>query len=322
MNDQTTPLSLENPLGKRLLAWAKERFPLANGILCIVLYITAALVGRHLENSGPVSISFVDIVGALLCWSFFLVLRVFDEHKDYELDVKNHPQRVLQSGLITLGHLKVVGVVAILLQFAWSVYLDKGLGSVTTAWLIMFGWACLMGKEFFCGEWLEKRLVLYAFSHMLIMPLIMWWLVQMGQPSANVVALIITLGALFFVSGFAFEITRKTRGPDEERETVDSYSKIFGAKGSALVVLILILTMVVLQYYVVTQISSSTFWVGAVFLLAGLLISLVSLSKFLKQPSLVGRERNEKAVAMTMLFGYGVVIAEVISENGVILTLF
>jgi 4-hydroxybenzoate polyprenyltransferase len=65
---------------------------------------------------------------------------VFDEHKDYEVDLRNHPDRVLQSGRVTLGHLKVVGAVALAVQVATCLLEDGGVGRVTFWWALTFGW--------------------------------------------------------------------------------------------------------------------------------------------------------------------------------------
>ena len=113
-------------------------------------------VGRGLTTSTAVPMSASDGLGFIAVVSFFLMLRVFDEHKDYELDCLNHPNRVLQSGLISLGHLKVLGGIAILIQLGVSMWLDGGIGPVSTVWFVVVGWSLLMAVEFFCGEWLEK----------------------------------------------------------------------------------------------------------------------------------------------------------------------
>ena len=236
-----TNLSLSDSLFKRIMAWSDERFPLAHAIAFFSLYLTAAAVARYSASEAPVNFNLLDILACLLALSYFLVLRVFDEHKDYELDCMNHPQRVLQSGMITLKHLKGLALVSIIAQLLFSLWLDQGVAHVSMAWGIAFVWTCLMGVEFFCGEWLEKRLTLYAFSHMLVTPMIMWWLAQLAAPSVNLTTPILFMLCFAFVGGFAAEIVRKTRGPEEERETVDSYSKIFGTQGSAWVVAVLLL---------------------------------------------------------------------------------
>ena len=83
------------PLLRRIRAWMDERFPFANALLFFILYLVTATVVR--ASQGEWFFNWSDIVACLITWSLFLTIRIFDEHKDYELDVKNHPQRVLQS---------------------------------------------------------------------------------------------------------------------------------------------------------------------------------------------------------------------------------
>ena len=309
----TTGVTGDSPFAKRLLAWFSERFPFANALLFFILYLTGAAVARH--AFGAVFISTADIVGCLVTWSYFLVLRIFDEHKDYELDLKNHPQRVLQSGLITLAHLRVLGAIAIGAQILWSLYVDDWqFGAATLAWVIAFAWTCLMGKEFFCGEWLEKRLTLYAFSHMLVMPLIVWWLVNLGASGVEMTDSVILLMAVAFVSGFCFEITRKTKGADEERDTVDSYSRIFGARGAAAIVMVLVLAMGALQLALIADLAGGVRWWATVIIALFTALALKMLLSYRSNPTAAGREKNEGTVALLMLAGYAVTIAAALAS--------
>lgn len=336
----TASLTLAAPLSSRLQAWMHERFAPANALLFFILYLTTAAVARA-GVAGEVAVSLRDLIGCLVTWSFFLLLRVFDEHKDYALDCRNHPQRVLQSGLITLGHLKALGAAAMALQLAWAIGLDVSLASapsgavtatgpgaeaaaaagtfgapVLAAWAVMFAWTCLMGREFFIADWLTRHLTWYAVSHMLVMPLIVWWLAQMALPGAALTPALAWLMALAFVSGFCFEITRKTRGPEEERDTVDSYSRIFGTRGSAAVVMALVTAMVACQVVLIQALSGRVLpWAVALLGLAWV-GGMAQLRAFLKAPSARAREKNEAVVALTMLAGYAVVLAVVITDRG------
>lgn len=319
----TTALSLQSPLSTRIRAWLDERFPFANALLFFILYLTCAALARS-ELDGPVGASLADVLACLVTWSYFLLLRIFDEHKDYALDLANHPQRVLQSGLVTLAHLRVLGVIAIALQVGYSLFRDAtgGEGAVILAWFAVFAWTCLMGKEFFVAEWLNRHLVLYAVSHMLVMPLIVWWLANLAVPGVELTPLLAAFMSLAFISGFCFEITRKTKGPEEERDSIESYSRIFGTTGSAVVVMGLVTAMVANQMWLVQVIAGElTPW--AVLLLdAAWLLAIWQLAAFIRAPSEKGRKRNEGMVALSMLVGYAVLIAVAISHRGAAFTLF
>ena len=317
----THAIARDEFIAVRISAWMKERFPFANALLFFVLYLTSATVARSISDQS-IQVSLLDLVMCLITWSFFLVVRIFDEHKDYELDVLNHPDRVLQSGQITLHHLKVLALIAIVFQGGFSVYLDGfTLGTVTLSWLLVFGYLCLMGAEFFCGEWLEKRLALYAFTHMLIMPLIIFWLanaaIQSTEFSQVLTPSVYVMMLLAFVSGFCFEIARKTRGPEEERDTVDSYSKIFGTKGSAYVVMALTTGMLVSQSVLLVSLEVAYFWLFFSLLILSYGFAVKQLLAFIKAPSLKAREKNEAVIAINMLLGYLIVIVAVLVTYGV-----
>ena len=310
-------LTQNSPFYQRLLAWIHERFPIPNALLFFILYLLAAFMGHFTQTQAAIVVSLQDLLGCGITWSFFLLLRIFDEHKDYQLDLQNHPERVLQRGLITLKQLKILAILVLLLQGVWCVYLDQGFAAVTQAWLLLLLWTLLMTVEFFCGEWLSQRLTLYAFSHMLVMPLILWWLMQMGQPGAAMSGLFVLIAALAFSGGFTFEVTRKTRGPEEERTTVDSYSQRFGTTGAGVVVLILLTFMFVLQLVLLHKLTLTPFWIG--YLIVGLffLAGLWSLFSFIRAPSKKGRSMNEAIVGVVMLGGNGVIIAAMLLARGI-----
>ncbi|WP_283788360.1 UbiA family prenyltransferase [Bermanella sp. WJH001] len=312
----STSASMNDALSSRIFAWMDERFPFKNALLFFILYLTSAVVARSTLD-GEVQVSLVDVLACIVTWSLFLVIRIFDEHKDYALDVVNHPQRVLQRGLITLKHLKVLGVVAVFSQLLFSIYADGfSFGGATISYLIMFVYLCLMGAEFFCGEWLEKRLTLYAFSHMLIMPLIVFWLANLAVPNAVLNESLMVMMLLAFISGFCFEITRKTKGIEEERDTVDSYSRIFGTKGSAYIVMLLVSMMLLSQgaLLFVLDVNYIGWLLIPLILMYGVAIRQVK--RFIANSTIEGREKNEAAVAVNMLIGYLVIIIAVLVNNG------
>lgn len=309
-------LSSASPLPSRLLAWMNERFPASHGVLFFIMYATALLFGRSLATEGPLALGAVDLVGFVGAWSFFLMLRVFDEHKDFELDLQNHPERVLQSGLVTLGHLKVLGALAIAAQLGVSLGIDGGLGRTTAAWAVVIGWSTLMAKEFFVGEWLEKRLVLYALSHMVVMPMALVWMAQMGAPGSTLPLDVGLLAALSFLSGAAFEITRKAKGPEEERDTIRSYSQVWGTTGASVIVAVLLLASLGVQALLLRGIFGAPHWGWYLGLAVPALPALTTLHFYRVSPSVAGRERNEGAVSVAMLGSYVVLVAALVAARG------
>lgn len=217
---------------RRFYAWMQERFPLANGLLIAVIFVAALLGGRHAAGLPPRLHAF-DVAGFAAAWCFFLMLRIFDEHKDYALDCTLYPERVLQRGLITLGQLKAVGALAVTTQLIVSLLADGGFGAATLRWLVTFAYSLLMLKEFFVGEWLGRRLVLYAVSHMVVTPLAILWMAQLGAGHAPLSAGAYAYAGLSFALGFCFELARKMKSPSEERPGVVTYTSLFGVGAMA-----------------------------------------------------------------------------------------
>ena len=117
-----TALTPNSPFPVRLLAYLRERFPLGgHGLLIVSYYSSNQFLARALTQPGePMRYSPHSLLGAIALLCLFFHLRVFDEHKDYDDDLKHYPERILQSGIITLRELRILGGVAITLELLLS----------------------------------------------------------------------------------------------------------------------------------------------------------------------------------------------------------
>ncbi len=303
-------LSAADPWARRFLAWVGERFNLAQMLpFATVLYAAALLSGRAASGSGELAVGTGDLRGLAAFFCFLLMLRVFDEHKDYEIDCLNHPGRVLQRGLVTLDQLKVVGGVAIAVQLVMSLWIDGGPGPVTATWGVVIAWSLLMAREFFCGAWLSRRLVLYAVSHMVVLPMAMVWASAMGAGRVALTGEVVIVAAFAFCTGFVAEVTRKIRAPGDERETVDSYSKVFGTTRAPLVVVGLLAAgtgLLAAAEVVLAQGAGRVLGCAA----AGALFAVAALPylAFSRSPSASGAKKMEAGGGVFLLGGYTTVI--------------
>jgi 4-hydroxybenzoate polyprenyltransferase len=235
---EATPLTSESPFGRRLAAYLAQRFPLLrHGILIVAYYSSNQFLARALTSPGaPMHYDRSTLLGALTLLAFFFHLRVFDEHKDYAADLVHYPDRVLQSGLITLRHLKILGALAIGTQILCAGLRGRG---AFAGWALAFAFSLLMLKEFFLHDWLERRFLAYATSHLLVMPLLSLTVFSFATglypwQAPGWFWLYAWVG--FFVT-FNWEVSRKIRAPEDEIEGVDSYTRIFGTYGAAYLVL-------------------------------------------------------------------------------------
>ncbi|HKH47623.1 MAG TPA: UbiA family prenyltransferase [Thermoanaerobaculia bacterium] len=234
----TAALTRQAPFPRRLSAYLAERFPvLGHGLLIVAYYSSNQFLARVLTNPGrPMHYDWTSLLGAVTLFCFFLHLRVFDEHKDYAEDVIHHPDRVLQRGLITLWDLKVLGGIAIAAEIALSAV--RGLPALA-AWGIAFVFSLLMLKEFFVRDWLKRHFLVYATSHMLLMPLLslMVFSFATGRWPWEAPGWYLVYSWVGFFVTFNWEVSRKIRAPEDEREGVETYTRIFGTYGAAYIVL-------------------------------------------------------------------------------------
>ena len=312
-------ISASSSLAVRLVAWAEERFPAANVVLSLFIYGAALVSGRAAsgQSAAVLSFSWLDGAGFFATYASLLMLRVYDEHKDYALDLHNHPQRVLQRGLITLRHLKYLGALAIAVQLGASLAFDRGLGAVTQRWLLVFLWSALMAKEFFIGDWLSRRLVLYALSHMIVLPMAVLWMVQMGVGQAALPGSAYLLALIALLSGFSFEIGRKLRAPADERPTVDSYSKVLGVRGAVFTLLALTLSEGAALVFMVQQIAGTALHPAGVSLsILAAALPIAPLLVFLRAPAAKSGKLIEAAIALQALVAYGLVAGMWLARRG------
>ena len=301
---------------RSLLAWAAERFPLKNAVFFLVLYLTSLVVGRGSAGAGPVPIGWHDVPGFIAFWAFFLVLRVLDEHKDFDADTVAHPDRVLQRGRVSLRELRGIGYLAGVTTLATTLWLDGGVGRATTWWLAVACWSALMAREFFVRDWLRERLIPYALSHMCVMPLVIGWAMAMAGavPTASLATK--AMMALAFMSGLAFEMARKVRAPADERPRADSYTSALGVMGATRSLVAVTLSATIIAVEVVRlSIGELPAWVAVAGAVAAALATFAVLG-FRREPTSRHARAVEGSVGVAMLIVHLAIITAIAATRG------
>lgn len=267
---------------KKYLIYLSERFPLQTHIPIIAIFSFSAIcyslsaVGQdHFIPSSHYLIAF------FLTFSIFLLLRISDEFKDHEDDMKYRKYLPVPRGLVSLDNLKWIGIGLVILQLI-TVFLNPTFALI---YFICMLYLALMFKEFFVEDWLKKNQIAYVFSHMLIIPLVdlvassaHWSIAEISPPTA--------LGWFFAVSffnGILLEVGRKIKLPENEEEGVVSYSKLWGMKNAAYAWLGILATTLVLAFVAAFAIHSPI-WVYvllSVFAVAGSITAF----RFLQSPT-------------------------------------
>jgi 4-hydroxybenzoate polyprenyltransferase len=215
----------------RWWTYQRERFPVfAHGPLIAAFSASAVSYSALLrgETTLPGAGTLVAFATAFL---FFLQLRIADEFKDHEEDVRYRPYRPVPRGLVSLRELGWVGVAAGLLQLVLALAVKPALALIL---LLVWVYLALMSVEFFVPAWLKARPITYMWTHMLIMPMIDFyatacdWLVR-GAPLPDGLFWFLLVS---FFNGIVIEIGRKTRAPADEETGVETYSALWGRAGA------------------------------------------------------------------------------------------
>ena len=292
---------------KNFKIYLNERFPLGkNSFFVLIFTLSGYIYTSLLYNSKimypfyvkgiRVPMSFYRIVPLfIIIFMFFLQLRITDEFKDYEEDLKYRAYRPVQRGIISLKTLGKIGIATVIIQIVFAHAINpKIIYYMALVWIYMF----LMAKEFFIKKWLTKRILIYALSHVVIMVFITLVIVEATQYIVpknifdvfilqrykhNIDIALIPLFALNYLNGIVLEIGRKTRRADEEEHGVQTYSKLWGKK-KAVVILSLLF---VIEYFLVILGLAHTyekyFFFGGLTLLVILVVSIYFMIKFLKK---------------------------------------
>jgi 4-hydroxybenzoate polyprenyltransferase len=214
---------------KRWFIYQRERFPLAgHGPLVAAFSVSAVCFSRLSRGEAGLPNAKTVLVAFLTALLFFLQLRISDEFKDFDDDMRYRPYRPVPRGLVTLRELAWVGLAAGIVQLGLAVWLEPSLIA-----LLVLAWAylALMAREFFVPAWLKARPVMYMVSHMAVIPLIDlyatacdWRVAGLSWPPDGLYWFLI----VSYFNGIVVEVGRKIRAPADEESGVETYSALWG----------------------------------------------------------------------------------------------
>ena len=246
---------------KNFKIYLNERFPIEkNAFIVLIFTLSMFVYTKSLyfnETTTLPKMIFIPKVLMLfvIVSLFFFQLRVLDEIKDYEIDLKYRAYRPVQRGIISLKTLKNIGIVTVFIQIIFAVLIEKELLIyIVLTWIYMI----LMRYEFFVKKYLEKHFVIYALSHIVVMIFITLVLYkgnffifdniaarncqlsnQFCNTKGNINWGLICYFAHSYVIGIILEIGRKTRKFEEEETGVETYSKLWGRKNASFTLCVL-----------------------------------------------------------------------------------
>ena len=221
---------------RRYFIFMKERFGLIGSSFMITLFVLAHYGLVYIKSDLVIEthLLFAVILGSII---FFVKLRLYDEIKDYEVDLIQNPDRPLPRGLVTRDELKEGIEKRIMIESI--LFYGAGIEAFSSI-LLAIAYSLLMYKEFFIGKYIRPHLTTYATSHTIVT-----FFLSLAIFSAFTQSFIWNLdGEYIFFSLMSwllfniFELGRKMYQPFEERDQVESYSKVWTRPGATLLVLI------------------------------------------------------------------------------------
>lgn len=229
MTAATSSPTADQPLPRRLVAWTVERNPPAQAPLLFVVYLVALLCGRAGTHSGRLWIGVADVLAFVAVWSFFVLLCAIDDLIDYERDKIDYPERLLQRGVVNLGHVRLIIAMALLVTLVTSLLFDGGVGPVTFAWAVFAGFQAISVGFLRRTAWLIEHFFVYRLVRGVGVGLTIVWMGQIGAREhglpAPFVALLLPLGVLIIT---AFDGGRKfVSEPHQE-----SWTRALGLAGA------------------------------------------------------------------------------------------
>ena len=242
---------------KRLHIYFKERYPIVARLIlgCIVFLEIHFII---LLNYGVTSfhIGIQEAVGAYTVFAFLFWLRVADDLKDYETDLRLFPERPLPSGRV---YKKDIVIICIILELI-AVVLNLIFMNNILFFCILYAYGYLMSKWFFKKKVIQPSLPLALVTHNPVQMFVNVYIISFTvikydlEPVSLIT--IMTLWTLYFPA-LIWEVSRKIKAPKDENDYT-TYSKLFGYKKSTKFVMILTLVDIVTNMILVFNLNKIT----------------------------------------------------------------
>lgn len=282
--------------------YQRERFPLLAVVPLTALVGWSAVSYSGLLRGGEGRPSAkAALVAMASTFLFFWQLRVADEFKDASDDLQHRSGLPVPRGLVNLRELGWLAAASAAAHMVLALWLNtRMLLVLATVWCYM----AFMTREFFVAEWLKARRLAYVLSHMLVIPLAVFyassadWLPAAAAPPPDLAWLL----ALSYATGMVLELGRKVRAPQDETPGVETYSAAWGPRTAAAAWLGAVAVSALLTLVVVRAVA----WpmvAGAVLLLPGLAAAWAG-AAFCRLPSALLSRRIDALSALWTLSVY------------------
>lgn len=277
---------------KNFYSYQKERFP----IVILGLSFLPAILSSGAVVATQIEIKFV-LIALVVSIAYLLHVRIIDEFRDYEHDLKHHKDRPVSTGVVTLKELRVINWLAIVAVPLVSLYASSEALLIA---VVMLFYSYFARKEFFLGLQFRKHFYLYNAVNLVQMLLLQVLVYTLANPSFSFTALV-TVHFLFTATGtIIFEFLRKVKSPGDDGTGKDTYTWFLGLNNALLIYAVFATMNILLFVKAMFLIETSiTYWIP---LSAALVIGTYStllINKMRKE------EKTNQSMQLSFMVMYG-----------------
>lgn len=239
---------------KRCYIYYKERFPFFSRLI-LGLIVFGEIYFIVLLNQGVTTfdICYQEAIGGYTVFAFLLWLRVADDLKDYETDIRLFPDRPLPSGRVKKSDIIISCTIIELIAIALNFFFMPNFGFF--AFLYFYGF--LMSKWFFQRSKIQPSLPLALVTHNPVQAIVNLYIISFTVIKYKLdflnLTTIMTLFTLYFPA-LIWEVSRKIKNPKEENDYT-TYSKLFGYKKATKFVMIVTIMDIITNFILVWNLS-------------------------------------------------------------------
>ncbi len=277
---------------KNFYVYQKERFP----IFVLGLSFLPAILSSGAVVASQAEFKFV-LIALIVSVAYLLHVRIIDEFRDYEHDLRHHKERPVSSGIISLKELRVIDWLAIVAVPLASLYASPKALLIAVAMLL---YSYFARKEFFLGLQFRRYFYLYNAVNLVQMLLLQILVYTIANPSFSFTTLV-TVHFLFTTTGtIIFEFLRKVKSPGNDGTGKDTYTWFLGLNNALLIyaafatfnILLFVKAMVLIQ-------TEITYWIPVVIALVIGTYSTLFINKMRKE------EKTNQLMQLSFMVMYG-----------------
>jgi 4-hydroxybenzoate polyprenyltransferase len=276
-------------------------------------FLSVYVALQALAGPGPVQLTWRSWMGALSLVLMLLLMRVYDELKDVEADLRlaaagdpGYVNRPIVTGEVQVKDITRLRLIVTLA--VWAVNVPLGFPNPLLAFAIAFLFAWLSSKWFFWPK-IQTSLLLAFATHNPITLLFLGYIAAVfvaDFPQAELTLLAVPLLVAMWLPVAAWETSRKIRIPEDETD-YETYSRTLGVKVAPLLPMFATGISAALLVPTLRTAGISWWFVGLLLGVAGVMV--LRCLQFLIAPTRERANLRPLAEAYGLVVNVGIVIA-------------